>query len=84
MKRQLQEREEALCFHFKLTGSLPGQENSIDRKGSGLKHGNLPTKGERTRQEVVSYGVFKGKRDDEINVKHWCFMMSFKIFFFGI
>lgn len=77
MKRQLQKREEGLCFHFKLTGSLPGQENSIDSKGNELKHGQSPTKGEGTRQDVVSCGVFKGKTDDEINVKHWCFMMSF-------
>ena len=84
MKRQLQKREEGLCFHFKLTGSLPGQENSIDSKGNELKHGQSPTKGERTRQDVVSCGVFKGKTDDEINVKHWCFIMNFKFFFFGI
>ena len=84
MKRQLQKREEGLCFHFKLTGSLPGQENSIDSKGNELKHGQSPTKGERTRQDMVSCGVFKGKTDDEINVKHWCFIMSFKFFFFGI
>ena len=57
-KEQLQKRQEFFCFHFKLMGSLPGPENSIDSKGNESKHWSSPIKGKRRGQEVVLWGFF--------------------------
>lgn len=68
MKQQLQKREEIFCFHFKLTGSFPGQENSIDKKVMNQNTGIHIQKVKEQGKRWSHVCVFKGKIDNEVKM----------------